>query len=142
MKRRRKRKRTFIMVPVASMGDIAFLLIIFFMVTSQIARQRQVVKPPRSLDTEKLKTTPVTVTIDADGTYFLQGERVSGAEELGSRLEAMLRTRTRDAQRTVLFRCDRSVPNDTFEPAVDAIVQAGGLLGLVGEHGEPVGARQ
>lgn len=140
MKRRRRRKQNMIMIPVASMGDIAFLLIIFFMVASQFARQRHNITPPRSLDTYELKETPITVTIDAGGNCFLQGEKLHSVGSLKSQIEVMLKNRTTETQRTVLFRCDKTAPNDTFEPAIDAIVGAGGLLGLVGEHGEPVGA--
>jgi len=142
MKKRRKRKRNVIIVPVASMGDIAFLLIIFFMVASQLARQRHDITPPRSLDTYALKETQIAVTIDKAGNCYLQGERLYGIESLKPRIEMLLKDRTTDKARTVLFRCDKSVRNELFEPAVDAIVQAGGLLGLVGEEGEPVGAEK
>ncbi len=140
MKKRRRRKGRLIIVPIASMGDIAFLLIIFFMVASQISRQRHHVTPPRSLDTYKLKNMPITVTIDASRNCYLQGEKLYDIDALESQIEPLLRGRTTDKERTVLFRCDRSVPNEAFEPAIDAIVRAGGLLGLVGEEGEPVGA--
>ena len=140
MKRRKRHKKNVIMVPVASMGDIAFLLIIFFMVASQLSRQRHNIKPPRSLDTYELSNTPISVTIDATGNCYLQGGKLYSVESLKPQIEMLLKDRTTEAQRTVIFRCDKSVPNETFEPAIDAIVEAGGLLGLVGEHGEPVGA--
>jgi biopolymer transport protein ExbD len=142
MKKRRKRKKNLIIVPIASMGDIAFLLIIFFMVASQISRQRHQIKPPRSLDTYKLKDAQITVTIDAGGACFLQGEKLYNVDALESQVQLLLKGRTTDEQRTVIFRCDKSVPNEAFEPAIDAIVKAGGLLGLVGEEGEPVGAEE
>jgi len=142
MKRRRRRKRNMIMIPVASMGDIAFLLIIFFMVASQFARQRHNITPPRSLDTYELNETPITVTIDAGGNCFLQGEKLHSMGSLKSQVEFLLRDKTTETKRTVLFRCDKAVANEMFEAAIDAIVEAGGLLGLVGEHGKPVSAER
>ena len=44
---RRKRKKQAISVPTASMGDIAFLLIIFFMVCSKFSQDVAIkLKPP------------------------------------------------------------------------------------------------
>ena len=42
MKRSRRNKRRKVLVPVASMGDIAFLLIIFFLLASEFARDKDV----------------------------------------------------------------------------------------------------
>mgnify|MGYP003985113975 CR=1 FL=1 len=137
MRKRRTRKRVSIIIPVASMGDIAFLLIIFFMVASQLARQRHNITPPRSLDTHALKETPITVTIDTTGNCYLQGDKLAGIDSLKPQIEMLLKNRRTEKERTVLFRCDRSAPNELFEPAIDAIVEAGGLLGLVGDEGEP-----
>ncbi len=142
MRKRRTRKRVSIIIPVASMGDIAFLLIIFFMVASQLARQRHNITPPRSLDTYALKETPITVTIDTGGNCYLQGEKLHSVETLQPQLEMLLKDRTTEKERTVLFRCDQSAANELFEPAIDAIVEAGGLLGLVGEEGQPTNVEE
>jgi len=142
MRKRRTRKRVSIIIPVASMGDIAFLLIIFFMVASQLARQRHDITPPRSLDTYALKETPITLTIDKGGNCYLQGEKVHSVESLQPQLEVLLKDRTTDKDRTVLFRCDGSVRNRLFEPAIEAINEAGGLLGLVGQEGEPANLKE
>lgn len=137
MKKRRKKKAA-IIVPVASMGDIAFLLIIFFMVASNLARDRQNIKPPRSIDADKLKQTQVTVSVDVLGKFYLQGREVTSADEVESGVRALLENRTTREQKTVIFKCDRSIKRDRFEPVIEAIAKAGGLLAAVGEKGEPV----
>ena len=137
MKKRRKR-RAAISVPVASMGDIAFLLIIFFMVASHMVRERHNIKPPRSLDTDKVKETQVTVAIDVLGKIYLQGMEVPSAEDVEAGVRLLLENRTTREQKTVIFRCDRGIRRDTFEPVIEAIARAGGLLAAVGEKGEPV----
>jgi len=54
-------------VPVASMGDIAFLLIIFFMVCSRFAKDPGVsIDPPTTVDVNKLDDYPIVVLIDRD----------------------------------------------------------------------------
>ena len=52
--KKRRRRRT-IIVPVVSMGDIAFLLIIFFILCSNIAREAGIaVAPPVSADLDQV----------------------------------------------------------------------------------------
>lgn len=70
-----RRKRSNVIIPVASMGDIAFLLIIFFMLTSNFMKNRAIqLDEPSSPDIEAVKKTQVTVTVDQDGLIRLQGE--------------------------------------------------------------------
>jgi biopolymer transport protein ExbD len=139
MKKRRKRK-SLIIVPVASMGDIAFLLIIFFMVASQLARDRVAIEQPRSLDAFKMKDKQVSVTLDAGGNIYVQGTLCRDPDAVEYRLRTLLEDRTSEEDRIVLFRCDKSVTEDRFGPVIESIVKAGGLIGAVGEKGEPVGA--
>ena len=71
----RRRRRIPVVVPVASMGDIAFLLIIFFMLTSNFMKNRAIeLEDARSPDIDVLKKTQVTVTLDEDNFLRLQGE--------------------------------------------------------------------
>ncbi|MFQ5739714.1 MAG: ExbD/TolR family protein [Acidobacteriota bacterium] len=75
-------------VPTASMADIAFLLIIFFMLTTSFSPERTNVKLPKSeIQTEVAKGSAI-VAITEDGTiHYTDGEapsfELSGAEELG-----------------------------------------------------------
>lgn len=138
MKKRRKRKNI-INVPVASMGDIAFLLIIFFMVASHLAHERHQINPPRSLDALKIKESQISVAIDMEGKIYLQGRLVDSADDIETGVKAMLANKTTEEQRTVIFRCDKDINRDQYMPVIEAIVNAGGLIGAVGDEGKPVG---
>jgi hypothetical protein len=60
MKRSQRKKRKPIPVPVASMGDIAFLLIIFFLVCSEAIKDKSNL-PVELPQSEHVATTKVTV---------------------------------------------------------------------------------
>jgi len=64
-------------IPMASMADIAFLLIIFFLLTSTFARDRGLdIKLPRAATTEQLPKRAITVQIGRDGEIRLNGRPV------------------------------------------------------------------
>ncbi len=121
------------------MGDIAFLLIIFFMVASHLSRERHILEQPRALDAMKMKETQVTVTIDTGGNYYLQGQKMYNSDDIESGIKTLLENRTTDAERIVIFKCDKNITKEQFIPVIEAIVKGGGLIGAVGDKGVPVG---
>ena len=138
MSRSRRRRRAKILVPVASMGDIAFLLIIFFMVCSNFAREASIeYTPPRAGGLDKLQQSPISVTIDKAGEIYLNGAMVSDADEIKLGLRIMFEKHAGVQQLPVLFRCDRDVDKEVFEPVLDAIAAAGGLVAAFGEQAGP-----
>jgi len=134
MKKKRKRQ-ALIRVPVASMGDIAFLLIIFFMVCSRFAQKEVAVEMPKSLDSEELKENQIAVTVDKDGILYFQGREVPNAEAIEWGVRSLVEGKTEERSRLVMFRCDRSVSKHVFEPVIEAIAKGGGLIAAIGEQG-------
>jgi biopolymer transport protein ExbD len=109
-------------IPLASMGDIAFLLIIFFMLTASFMREKNVsLDLARSADIDKLKQAHVTVSVDADGMIRLQGVHVT-VEELPSAVEAMLGDRE---DRRVQVTIDKGLLKPDYYPVVEALGRAG-----------------
>ncbi|NQT86706.1 biopolymer transporter ExbD [bacterium] len=142
-RRRRRRRGKKIIVPVASMGDIAFLLIIFFMVCSNFAKEAGIsVEPPRSIEVEAVEESRFAVSVDADGAIYYQGRKIGSAKVLESDLADALKDVKTDQGRTVQFRCDRSVDKSVFEPVMDAIAAAGGRIAAVGERKKSSGRKQ
>ena len=145
------RRQPRIIIPVASMADIAFQLIIFFMICSNFAREAGIaVKPPSAPNLDRLRQSSTVVAIDAQGQIYVQGRRVPDARSAETELTQLLRpsagsgrgelveprkARTTEA-RTVLFRCDRAVGREVFEPVLDAITRAGGIVAAIGEREE------
>lgn len=134
--RRRKKKRKTIPIPVASMGDIAFLLIIFFLVCSEASKDNSKLKlePPVSEHVKKTKVTVVArVDIDENGQIYLDGAQVEGAKAVEGGVRNAVANTVSDEQRHVQLRCDKSQPREIFQPVLQAIAEAGGIIEAVGE---------
>ena len=134
-----RKKRRAVPVPIASMGDIAFLLIIFFLVCSEVAKDKAnlQVTLPLSDYVEKIQASVVArVAIDEDGVIYFDGSRVDNAKDVEWGVRALLTNTISDDQRHVQFKCDSDLPKETFEPVLKAIAEAGGIIEAVGEKEE------
>jgi biopolymer transport protein ExbD len=123
-----------IAVPTTSMGDIAFLLIIFFMVCSNFAKESKIKFKP--VDAEGLKAVEnakISVVIDEEGALFLDGQLVNDVATFKPLIEKKMENKETAKSRMVLFKCDRYASKRVFEPVLDAIANAGGVIVAVGE---------
>ena len=129
------KKRRRIPVPIASMGDIAFLLIIFFMLLSEFAKDKdlQMVLPLSERVEKPEKSAAARVAIDAEAEIYLDGQRVDSAKDVEWGIRALLNDSVTDDQRHVQFKCDSSLTKDKFEPVLKAIAEGGGIVDAVGE---------
>ena len=135
VKRSQRKKRRPVPVPVASMGNIAFLLIIFFMVCSDISKEPEMdLTSPRSSYVETIEVTVAArVAVDVAGQIFLDGLRVNSAKDVESRIRELLANTVADEQRHVQFKCDAALPKEMFEPVLQAIAEGGGIIEAVGD---------
>jgi biopolymer transport protein ExbD len=121
-------------VPTANLVDIAILLIIFYMACSNfISQQGGALNLPKAGGLEKVNEPLVLVAIDSEGTITLQGKTVQGAADVESGVSELLRDKTTDEMRQVMFRCDSAARRRVFEPILNAIVAGGGIVVAVGE---------
>ena len=134
----RKARRAPPVVPLASMGDIAFLLTIFFILTSNFAKDdTRNIKPPTARELEQMEKQNVSVSIDADGQIFFNGRPVAAAATIEAGVAGFLAGKKDPKDRMVVFRCDRGVDKQVFEPVLAAISKAGGVIAAVGEASAP-----
>lgn len=124
-----RRDRILPRVPLAPMGDIAFLLIIFFMVTSVFIREAHLeVKLPEAAEIERLRDAYVSVTMDRDGKLWLQG-KPCGVQDLSARLDGELRAR---ADKTVMLKIDKDVHQASFAPLLRILSDTGARIAWLG----------
>ena len=129
-----KTRRVPLTVPLASMGDIAFLLTIFFILTSNFAKDdTRNIAPPSAAELEQMEKQNVSVSIDADGGIFFNGRPVGSADVIEAGVAGFLVGKKDAKDRMVVFRCDRGVDKKVFEPVLAAISKAGGVIAAVGE---------
>ena len=116
-------------IPIVNIGDIAFLLIIFFILTSTFMRESYIkVTPPTSPDIDKLGLTPVSVTVDQSGTVWLQGVACQ-VEALESGVSVLLEGKP---DKAVLLKIDKGLPQKTYGPVLLALSKAGAEVALIG----------
>lgn len=129
-----RKKHELPVVPTANLVDIAILLIIFYMACSNFISQSSVkLTAPKAQDLEKLQEPLILVTIDKEGSLRLQGQEMPNPEAVESSISVLVRDK-KDDQRNVMFRCDAEISRDVFEPVLDAIVNAGGVIVAAGEN--------
>ncbi len=117
------------------MGDIAFLLIIFFMVCSNFIKEASItLKPPKAEDLDEIDESSVSVSVDDEGSIYLQGSLLGSVEELEWGVRGLVTDKATEKGRTVLFKCDASMPREVFEPVLDAIAKGGGLIAAMGDR--------
>ena len=119
------RKYGFNMTP---MIDVVFLLIIFFLVSSHLAKQENQMELSLPVaaagDDDHQKDIPrVTVNVKEDGTLWIRGRQV-GSDRLSEILTAAL-TEQQDDSIEVRIRGSRQAPYSSVEPIMLACTKAG-----------------
>lgn len=90
----KRRNRISAEFSMASMTDIIFLLLIFFMITSSAISQSAIdVKLPKAAATETSAQDPATVTITEAGKYYVNDKEI-GKENLENYLVNTLKNET------------------------------------------------
>ncbi|MDT7903749.1 MAG: biopolymer transporter ExbD [Candidatus Caldipriscus sp.] len=126
-------------IPTASMADIAFLLIIFFMTTTNFARERglKFVLPEKKDQPQEVKIKSenlLKISINDKGELFLNDE-----EARWENLEREVKLRLeKNPNLIILIRTHRDAPYDYMIRAFDAVKAAGGKkvsLGIIGGGG-------
>lgn len=100
---------------MASMTDIVFLLLIFFMLASTLVSVNaiDILLPKASGKTENKNS--VAVSIKKDLTYYIDDKRV-GESVLENELQAAL---SKESAPTIVLRAEKSVPIDNVVKVMD-----------------------
>jgi biopolymer transport protein ExbD len=113
-------------IPTASMADIAFLLIIFFMVTITFEVDKtQVVLPKTAIRYEIPKKAAYISVTDGGLIKVSSGEELSapvpGVEDVLSFAAGVVAT---DPHKPFVIKADSNVPYDMVDKVIDALKQA------------------
>ena len=111
----RKRRHANLVLPLTSFGDIAFLMIIFFMLVSNFMKKANMeMVPAVSSSLDKQDAPKVNVTMDEDGVIWYEGNPCSPQE-----LTALLKLRAEDLRdEPVHVSIHKSHPRRTFMPVI------------------------
>ena len=118
-------------VPFAPMGDIAFLLIIFFMITSVFIKEAHVeVQLPSAAALARIEDSFVAVTMNQDADLWVQG-RPCELEEVEALVSVELETRK---SKIVTLKIDERLRQEQFAPLLAALSRTEAELAWIGEE--------
>jgi biopolymer transport protein ExbD len=117
---------------MVSLADIAFLIIFFFMFSSQFMRDATQIDVPIIPESEK-SNSAINVSMDADKKLYLDGQEVDSKEMLEDQLKSMLAGKTEPKELEVRLKCDRNLVYKDYKVAYEAISNAGGVIAVIHE---------
>ena len=122
-----ERKKHKCEVPSVAMGDIAFNLLIFFVILARAQDDSHLNwQPAVTKKVESAGPSRVSVMIDSDTKLHLNGQPI-GIAQLGGRIKDLLGDAPA-GDRTVLLKIHKDAQAMQFEPVIEAISEAGGDL--------------
>jgi len=114
-------------VPSMAMGDIAFLLLIFFVILARAQDDSHLQwEPAKAKQVQAIKNVKASVVIDIKNNTYLNGNAI-GVGQLATEIESLLDESTVAKERMVLLKVHREVTSVYFEPVLEAIAEAGGM---------------
>jgi len=140
MARRRTRERADADIDVGAFADIAFLLIIFFILTTSFLRPvGQEVSIPQAQTPENREVDERTPTVNLLPDKILFGEEEANMEELSldelrSRLFAMNLRGAEDKDRMIVLEISEEIDYEGYFQVVTLISDAGGIVAIVEEN--------
>ena len=132
--RRRKKPSGKIEIPVSSFADVAFLLIIFFILVTTLQKTMGVLTdlPTGQKSEQKPEKTP-TIKLHG-GKTFLNDDEVA-PPNLRARLEEMKLHDKAGEDKVILLEATGKVPYQQYFEVMTAVAKAGGVLAIVREEG-------
>jgi len=126
-----RKKREKVDITVISMIDVLFVLLLFFMVSTTFNQHTEVNIQLPEADGADAEPHPkmVTLTIDADGIYYLTGEDGLPHELVSQKSESLkqelLKLNTSGGQVPFIISADSKTPHQFVMTALDVAGQAG-----------------
>ena len=131
------RKKLTASVPSFAMGDIGFLLLIFFVILARAQDDSHVRWQPAKLKEVEMVASPLaSVTIDTGFKNYLDGKEIS-TDALPAALSQILGD-TPSGKRYVFLKVHKEAKAIHFEPIIAAISEAGGDLVHILEPEQPL----
>lgn len=130
------RRKLRVEVPTVAMGDIAFNLLVFFVILARAQDDSHLQwDPAKTAKVDNVGQASVSVTVDKENRLYLNGRRI-GERDLSAGIEKLLGN-AGVGKRVVLLKIHKETLAATFEPILEAVSQAGGELVHVLEEEKP-----
>lgn len=131
-----RRRQLTATLPTFAMGDIGFLLLIFFVILARVQNDSHIQWTPAQVDAVQPAAAALAgVAIDSGRKVYLDGREIS-PDSLAAQLETILDGAAGGARR-VHLKIDKDTPASVFEPVIEAISEAGGEITHILETQDP-----
>ena len=124
MKPVRRNKKKTLDLNLTPLIDVIFMLLLFFILTSNFVKPSILLSLPEASNKEKLKKTDIVVSVDKNSNIFINREQVpleQLAEVLTDRIEAMPEVK----DKRIIFYGDEAMPYKGFVKVIDIIKSTG-----------------
>ncbi|HEX3151828.1 MAG TPA: biopolymer transporter ExbD [Gemmataceae bacterium] len=119
-----KRRKLECPPPYVAMADIAFNLVLFFVIMAKTQDDKHIQwQPAKAKETQQAKNARVRVSVDQNSKVYLNGKEI-GIRNLAEQVAIFLGDNHEN--RTVLLKIHKDTLASTFEPIMEAVSQAGG----------------
>ena len=127
MRLRRSKRSLAAVIPTASMADIAFLLIIFFMVTTAFSLDRTPMELPETEQQEQTPKGAAIISITEDETFrFSEGkDDARPVDGIGGLAEAIRRVTAANRLHPFVIKADRRVKYRVIDQVLEQLRSAG-----------------
>jgi biopolymer transport protein ExbD len=127
MRIKRSKRSLAAVIPTASMADIAFLLIIFFMVTTAFSLDRTAMELPETAQQEQTAKGSAIISITEDATFrFSEGkEDVRLVDGMGGLAEAIRGVTAANRLHPFVIKADRRVKYRVIDQVLEQLRSAG-----------------
>ena len=122
-----KRRKSRAEVPSMAMGDIAFNLLIFFVILARAQDDSHLQwTPARAENLQQAGEPRASVVVDKENKLYIDGQEI-GVGQLAAALQERLGN-AEAGKRVVLLKVHQEILAQRFEPVIEAISEAGGDL--------------
>jgi biopolymer transport protein ExbD len=121
------RKKMNCEVPSVAMGDIAFNLLVFFVILAKGSDDSHLKwQPAVTPKVESIGSARCSIIVDVNRALYFNGQKI-GIAQLKAEIEKELGNAPA-GNRTVLLKIDKATNASQFEPIIEAVSEAGGEL--------------
>lgn len=121
-------------IPTDSFSDIAFLLIIYFLVATSLVKVKSITADLPSGEKQAQAQTEKTPVVNLRGTEIFFNDKSVTPGELEARLAALDLASQESSKRVIMLESTRDTPYETYFQALATISANGGVVALVEEE--------
>lgn len=121
-------------IPTGSFSDIAFLLIIYFLVATTLLKVKTITADLPSGEKSAQAQSEKTPIINLRGAEIFFNDKPVGIADLEARLAALELADKQPSQRVIMLESARGTPYENYFNALAAISENGGVVALVQEE--------